>query len=181
MSHSHSSLLDFPPFSHPQLLTSLLLPSCGDQQPPDPRTTGLLGRLATQSPLTSYEPNAIVEISSTEVSPIHRPSEERDRFFAQYAVPVETSPPHLWLRTTHRKAGFTAARAEERSKCSFCKDLSLLISHSERRESCCNTLKRKSSRDTRSVQETHLTSETEHELNNKKLEMSYNAEKMKQS
>ena len=44
MSHSHLCLLDLPPFSHPQLLTSPLLPSCGDHQPPDPRTAGLFGR-----------------------------------------------------------------------------------------------------------------------------------------
>ena len=49
MSHSHSSLLDLPPFSHPQLLTSLLPPSRGDQQPPDPRTAVLSGRLENKN------------------------------------------------------------------------------------------------------------------------------------
>ena len=43
-----------PPFSDPKLLTSLLLPPRGDHQPPDPRTAGLFGRVATQSPLTIY-------------------------------------------------------------------------------------------------------------------------------
>ena len=38
--------------SHP-LFTSPLLPSRCDHQPPDPRTAGLFGRLAMQSPLTT--------------------------------------------------------------------------------------------------------------------------------
>ena len=65
MSHSHSSLLELPLFSHPTLFISLLLPSRGNHQPPDPRTAGRFGRWTIQSPLTGYEPNAIVEISST--------------------------------------------------------------------------------------------------------------------
>ena len=52
MSHSHSSWLALPPFSHPPLLTSQILPSRGDHQPPDPRAAGLFGRVAIQSPLT---------------------------------------------------------------------------------------------------------------------------------
>ena len=39
-------------FPLPQRLSSLLLPSRGDEHPPDPRTAGQFGRLATQSPLT---------------------------------------------------------------------------------------------------------------------------------
>ena len=55
-------------------VSSLLLPPRCDHPPPDPQTAGLSGRLATQSLLIGYEPNAIVETSSTEVTPIHRPS-----------------------------------------------------------------------------------------------------------
>ena len=73
----------FSTFSHPQLLTSPLLPSRGDEHPPDLRTAGFFGHLAMQSPLTVYEPNAIVEISSTEVTLIHRRS-RRIRFCSVY-------------------------------------------------------------------------------------------------
>ena len=51
---------------------SLLLPSRGDNPiPPNPRTAGLFGRLAVQIPLTGYEPDAILNISSTEVVLVH--------------------------------------------------------------------------------------------------------------
>ena len=51
-------------------------------------------------------------------------------------------------KTKHREAGFTAAHAEERSKCSSCKNLSLyqgnfcfkLISHSKHGWLCCDIL-----------------------------------------
>ena len=48
--------------SLPLLLRCLLYPSHGDDLPPDPRTAGRFGCLAVQSPLTGYEPHAIVEI-----------------------------------------------------------------------------------------------------------------------
>ena len=73
MSHSHSSWSDLPPFTFPQRLSSLLLPSHSDEQSLDPRAERS-GRLATQTPLTNHEPYTIVEISSTEVTPIHLPS-----------------------------------------------------------------------------------------------------------
>ena len=87
MSHSQSSLLDLPPFSHPQLLTIVLLPYRGDHHR---RTVWSFG---TQSPLTSYEPNAIVEISSTEVTPVHRPS-RRTSFCSEniYGEDVTSAP-----------------------------------------------------------------------------------------
>ena len=45
-----------------------------DEKPNDPRTEGRSGRLALQSPLTGYEPNATVEVSSAEVTPVLLPS-----------------------------------------------------------------------------------------------------------
>ena len=62
-------------------------------------------------------------------------------------------------KTKHWNVGFTAAHAEERSKCSPCMNLSFcrrklyvkLISHSKRRETCCDVLK--SSRHSKSIRE----------------------------
>ena len=70
MSHSHSSWSDLPLFPVlPPRLPSLLCASHGGEHPPDPRRAGRFGRLPIQSPLTGDEPNAIVETSSTEVTP----------------------------------------------------------------------------------------------------------------
>ena len=74
MSHSHSLWSALPPFLLPQHTPSLLHPSHSDEQPLDPRTAGRSGRLAVQSPLSGYEPNTTVKISSAEVPPIHLPS-----------------------------------------------------------------------------------------------------------
>ena len=74
MSQSQSFWCDFPPFPLPQHSPSLLYPSHSDEQPHDPRTEGRSGRLAVESPLTGYEPNATVEMSSAEVTPILLPS-----------------------------------------------------------------------------------------------------------
>ena len=95
MCHSHSSLSehDLPhdgaPFPvHPHI-PCLLLPSRGDNPiPPKARTAGLFGGLATQSPLTSYEPNAIVEISSRLLQfTMH----QGGHVFAQHTIPKRTA------------------------------------------------------------------------------------------
>ena len=154
MSHSHSSgsdLLLFPVL--PQRLTSRLCPSHGDEHPPDPQTAARFGRVATQSLVTVYEPNVIVEFSSTEVTLVHPPSRRRMLCSVKNSGEDTASSPvsfEVDEKTKHRKAGFTGAHAAERSKCSPCKDLSLyrrifyvtFISHSERRETCRNALTR---------------------------------------
>ena len=151
MSPSHSSLSEhdlqlyvplFPVLPH---LPSLLPPSRDDNQiPPNPRTGRLFGRLAIQRPLTVVEPNAIVEISSTE-GYTHSPSinSGEDAFGSG-------------REGKHRKAGFAAAHAEERSKCNPCKNTSLyrrkiyvtLTTHSKHGKLVATqSHKRKSSRD----------------------------------
>ena len=78
------------------------------EQTLDPRTAGRSCPLTVQNPDTSCEPNTTVEISSTEVTGRQL---------------------HLCLRKWMRyenigKMAFTAAHAEERCKCSPCKNLS---------------------------------------------------------
>ena len=69
-------------FPLPQHGHFLLFPShiC---DPCDPRHGGQSGRLAEQSLLTGYEPNAIVEVASTEVTPMLLPS-RRVSFGSRY-------------------------------------------------------------------------------------------------
>ena len=56
-------------FLVPPHIPPLHLPPRGDNlSPPNPRTAGLFGRLAIQSPPTGCKPNAIVEISSTDAA-----------------------------------------------------------------------------------------------------------------
>ena len=73
MFHAQSPLLDYSPLSLPYGGPSLLLPSHGDIHC-DPHLGGQSGRLAEQSPLTSYELNDPVEVSSTEVTLMLPPS-----------------------------------------------------------------------------------------------------------
>ena len=62
----------FPPFKVLPQNQSLVLPSHGDKPiPPNPQNAGLFGCLAMQSSLKSFEPNAIVQISSTENTAFH--------------------------------------------------------------------------------------------------------------
>ena len=91
MSHSHASWSDLPPFPHPERSPSVLLPFHSDEQPLDPRTAERSGRLAILSPLTGYEPNTTVEISSAEITLFifHQGGESS----AQYRIPVR--PPQL--------------------------------------------------------------------------------------
>ena len=63
MSHSHSSLLDLPPFPLPQILSSLLPPSRGDHLSLDPRTAGLFGRVSIQKFSHGFYP--VVILAST--------------------------------------------------------------------------------------------------------------------
>ena len=56
MSQSHSSLLDL----SPNTPTSLLLPSFGDHQPPDPRTSGLSGHTNSGASDMNREPTQVV-------------------------------------------------------------------------------------------------------------------------
>ena len=78
MSRSCAPLLDVP---HPHSTctptpTSLLSTSHGDDQCDDLRSGATFGRLAESNTLTSYEPNDLVEMNNTEVTPIffQRPS-----------------------------------------------------------------------------------------------------------
>ena len=62
----------------------LLLPCRDDNpNPPNPQTARLFGRLAIQCLLTGYEPNAIVEISRTDVTLMLLPS-RRASFCSAY-------------------------------------------------------------------------------------------------
>ena len=94
MSHSHASWSDLPPFPHPERSPSVLLPLHSDEQPLDPRTAERSGRLAILSPLTGYEPNTTVEISSAEITLFicHQGGEAA----AYFLIPVR--PPQLHLR-----------------------------------------------------------------------------------
>ena len=94
------------------------------------------------------------------------------RVFAQYTIPVRTS--HLrpclrkWMRDKASEGQLhPCSYRKERSKCNRCENLLLLkrkfsitlITYSKHGETCCDTHTRKPSRDRRSVQEKHLTSE----------------------
>ena len=169
MSHSRSSLLDLPPFSLPQLLPSLLLPSRGDRQPPDPRTAGLFGRMAIQSPLTGCEPNAIVAVPRLLPFTNH----QGGQVFAQYTIPVRTPhlrpcpsevnerqsigrPPSPLLMQKREASAFPARMYHSDRERSVSRS-----SHipSTKKPVATHSHKRKSSRGTRTVQETHRTSE----------------------
>ena len=128
------------------ILNASPLPSSRcDHQPLDPRTAGLLGRLAIESPVTGCEPNAIVDVSITEVTLNHRPPR---RLFSRYTSGEDvTSAPvssEVGERQRHRKAGFTAAHAQEWSKWNPSKNLSVwkrkchvtLITYSKHGETC---------------------------------------------
>ena len=75
MSHPHalSPAQDLPPFPEPPPLPPLLNTTHDGPPPHDvhPRQAGPFGRWAIQSPLTGYERNPIVEISSTEATPVN--------------------------------------------------------------------------------------------------------------
>ena len=99
---------------------SLLNPSHSGEQPHGPRTEGRSGRLDVQSPLPGYEANATVGISSAEVTLILLPS--RRASFCSVCnsgedVTMTSVSSEVDERQKHRKAGFTAAHAEERSNC----------------------------------------------------------------
>ena len=66
---AQSSLLDRPHLAHPTRTPSSLFPSHGDT-PCDPRPGAQSGRLAEQSPFTSYEPNDLIEVNGSEATPI---------------------------------------------------------------------------------------------------------------
>ena len=83
MSYPQSSWSDLPPSPFPPHIPSLLYPSHGAEQPHDPWTEGQSGRLAAQSSLTGYEPNATVEVSSAEVTLVLQPS-RRTSFCSVY-------------------------------------------------------------------------------------------------
>ena len=99
---------------------SLLNPSHSGEQPHGPRTEGRSGRLDVQSPLPGYEANATVEISSAEVTLILLPSSRASFCSVCNSGEDVTMTPvssEVDERQKHRKAGFTAAHAEERSNC----------------------------------------------------------------
>ena len=151
----------------PPQLPFLLLQSCDDKPiPPNPRTEGLFGRVAVQSPLTCCELNAIVEISSAEDTHFHHASRWTScssSYNSSEDATSATVSSEINERQKHRKAGFTAAHAKERSKCNPCDNLSLytrkfyvtLITHSKHGERlvAIHSHQRKSSRDIRGVQE----------------------------
>ena len=150
----------------------VLLPLHSDEQPLDPRTAERSGRLAILSPLTGYEPNTTVEISSTEITLFiyHQGVEAA----AHFLIPVR--PPQLHLRLRKWMEDKALEGWLHRCSCSREKQVQSpqgfvtlqekiprhihltlraqgdLLQHT-------HTHKRKSSRDTRSVQERHLTSE----------------------
>ena len=84
-----------------QHIPSPLYPSHSAEQPHDPRTTGQSGRLAVHK--SSYrlcEPNAIVEVSSAEVTPFLLRTEEQ--VSVQCIILVRTSQLRLCLRKSMR-------------------------------------------------------------------------------
>ena len=120
ISHPKSLWSDVPYFPHPQHSPSVLFPSHSAEQPHDPRAEGQSGRLAEQSPLTGYEPNATVEVSSAEVTLVLPPS-RRASFCTVYNSGEDVTTTLVSSEVDERQnmgnVGFTAAHAEERSKC----------------------------------------------------------------
>ena len=92
MFHAQSWWSDFPPLPLPQHTLALLFPSHGGD-PCHPHLGRQSGRLAGRSPLTGYEPNVTVEVSSAEVTPILLPS-RRASFGSTYnsSEDVTTTP-----------------------------------------------------------------------------------------
>ena len=79
MSHSHSLLFPYLTSSAHSTRTptsTSLFPSHGDDHCDDPRPGATFGRPADSNTLTGYEPNDLIEMNNTEVTPIffHRPS-----------------------------------------------------------------------------------------------------------
>ena len=113
MSHPQSLWSDVPYFPHPQHSPSAELPH-------DPRAEGQSGRLAEQSPLTGYEPNATVEVSSAKVTPVLPPS-RRASFCTVYDSGEDVITTLVSSEVDERQnmvnVGFPAAHGEERSKC----------------------------------------------------------------
>ena len=70
--HALLSAQDIPSFPEPLPLPSQPRPTHEGEPPQDvaPCSAGPFGRSAVQSPRTGYEPNPIVEISSTEATPV---------------------------------------------------------------------------------------------------------------
>ena len=161
MSHSHSSLLDHPLFSHTQHHLSLLPPCHSDRLAPNPQTAGLFRHLAIHSPLTGCEPDAIVEISNTEVTPIHRPSRRTSVCSVYNSGEDVTSAPVLSEVEGRQSIGRLASplpmqKRVERSKCNPREKLITLkekvLCHAPSTEKLVVTHshKRKSSRDSTS-------------------------------
>ena len=171
MSHSHSSLLELPLFSHPTLFISLLLPSRGNHQPPDPRTAGPFGRWTTQSPLTGYGPNVIVEISSTKILPVHFPS-RRTSFCSEdnSGEDVTTTPVSSEVHERRSIGRLTSPLLMQKRQASavppriyhFSGEKTMSSSSHTRsmgRHVAISSHRRRSSRDPRSAQKTHITGE----------------------
>ena len=179
MSRSHSSLSEhdlqtlrstFPSSSSDSI--SLFVPSRDDNPiPPNPRTARLFGSVAMQRPLTGYEPNAIVEISCTEVAPLHFASRMRS-FCSVYnsgedatSAPVSSEVDEKQsierlaspLLIQKREASAIPARIypsaghSSMSRSSHIPSMGKLVA--------THAHKRKSSRDTRGIHEKHLTHE----------------------
>ena len=143
MSHLHSSWLDLPSLSLLQRLL-LLLSSHSDEQSKDPRTAGRFNRLTMlQSPFTDYGSHLIVELSI-----------QFRRGHHYYTFVFESG----W-NTKRRKTDFTVSLQKREGSAVLAR-----ICHSIRKI----YVKRKSSRDPRSVQETHKTSER---IRNEELEV----------
>ena len=172
MSHSHSPLSehDVPHYiapvpDHPHI--PIFLSTVSRWQPNTTQST----KSRTVQSLTGYEPNAMVEISSTEVTPVHHASE--GQVFAQHNSGEDATCAPVYSQVDERQCigrlAFTAAHAEERSKCNPCENLITLQEkipcHAHHTFQAwanllrCTPHKRKSCRDIRSVQEKHLTNE----------------------
>ena len=102
-------------------------PSHNAEQPHDPLAEGQSRRLAEQSPLAGYEPNATVEVSSAEVTPVLPPS-RRASFCTVYNSGEDVTTTLVSSEVDEKQnmenVGFTAAHAEERSKCTSLQQVS---------------------------------------------------------
>ena len=101
-----------------------------------------------------YEPNDLVEVSSAEVTPFS--SHQGEQVSVRRTIPVRTSQLRLCLRMSMRDKAWESALSLKKRKIYV-----WLISHSKRRETCCDVLTQ-----TEIEQETHSARErtlTEHQ------------------
>ena len=109
--------------------SSSLLFNTNRKNPCAPQSGVLLGRFAEQFPLTGYEPNALVEVSSTEVTTTLLPSRKAS-IGSTYNTgeDIATTPAvsEVDERSDLGNAGLTSVNTGERKKCEPTQNLSLL-------------------------------------------------------